>query len=210
MFQLQQISIWWSSSQEGSDWSPLEAVFLYSFNHTASHHSRGCSWENREDSSCVAAGGADWLFRCTLDIFGSVTIMSSSSIIFHWLTCFSFVFLCTCVFVSVLLWCCAWRLCVCDMDRLGRNEFIGEVRVALKKLKEGENKRYNMGLERIAQVSVCLRVWMDFAKNAKCFSWDKYIWSSFLFPVCEFAWGLSGINFYCYIILIIDAHQDSL
>ncbi|XP_074544866.1 double C2-like domains, gamma [Halichoeres trimaculatus] len=43
------------------------------------------------------------------------------------------------------------RLCVCDMDRLGRNEFIGEVRVALKKLREGENKRYNMGLERIAQ-----------------------------------------------------------
>ncbi|XP_031694501.1 rabphilin-3A-like [Anarrhichthys ocellatus] len=43
------------------------------------------------------------------------------------------------------------RLCVCDMDRLGRNEFIGEVRVPLKKLKEGENKRYNMGLERIAQ-----------------------------------------------------------
>ncbi|XP_068176658.1 double C2-like domains, gamma isoform X1 [Antennarius striatus] len=43
------------------------------------------------------------------------------------------------------------RLCVCDMDRLGRNEFIGEVRVALKKLKEGEGKRYNMGLERIAQ-----------------------------------------------------------
>uniref|UniRef100_A0A3Q0RR27 Double C2-like domains, gamma n=1 Tax=Amphilophus citrinellus TaxID=61819 RepID=A0A3Q0RR27_AMPCI len=48
------------------------------------------------------------------------------------------------------------RLCVCDMDRLGRNEFIGEVRVALKKLKEGENKRYNMGLERIAQVRVFL------------------------------------------------------
>ncbi|XP_071360545.1 double C2-like domains, gamma [Trachinotus anak] len=43
------------------------------------------------------------------------------------------------------------RLCVCDMDRLGRNEFIGEVRVALKKLREGESKRYNMGLERIAQ-----------------------------------------------------------
>ncbi|XP_041960329.1 double C2-like domains, delta [Alosa sapidissima] len=43
------------------------------------------------------------------------------------------------------------RLCVCDMDRLGRNEFIGEVRVALKKLREGENKKYNMGLERITQ-----------------------------------------------------------
>lgn len=50
---------------------------------------------------------------------------------------------------------CVWRLCVCDMDRLGRNEFIGEVRVALKKLKEGESKRYNMGLERIAQVHIC-------------------------------------------------------
>uniref|UniRef100_A0A8C2F1G4 Double C2-like domains, delta n=1 Tax=Cyprinus carpio TaxID=7962 RepID=A0A8C2F1G4_CYPCA len=47
------------------------------------------------------------------------------------------------------------RLCVCDMDRLGRNEFIGEVRVALKKLKEGESKKYYMGLERIAQVCVC-------------------------------------------------------
>jgi len=46
------------------------------------------------------------------------------------------------------------------MDRLGRNEFIGEVRVALKKLKEGESKKYYMGLERIAQVcvSVCVCV----------------------------------------------------
>lgn len=44
---------------------------------------------------------------------------------------------------------------MCDMDRLGRNEFIGEVRVALKKLTEGETKRYNMGLERIAQVCMC-------------------------------------------------------
>ncbi|KAL4640567.1 double C2-like domain-containing protein beta [Arapaima gigas] len=51
------------------------------------------------------------------------------------------------------------RLCVCDMDRLGRNEFIGEVKVALKKLREGETKRYNMGLERQAQVrSVCVCV----------------------------------------------------
>lgn len=46
---------------------------------------------------------------------------------------------------------------MCDMDRLGRNEFIGEVRVALKKLKEGESKKYYMGLERIAQVCVCER-----------------------------------------------------
>ncbi len=44
---------------------------------------------------------------------------------------------------------------MCDMDRLGRNEFIGEVRVALKKLKDGESKKYYMGLERIAQVCAC-------------------------------------------------------
>jgi len=53
------------------------------------------------------------------------------------------------------------------MDRLGRNEFIGEVRVALKKLKEGESKKYYMGLERIAQVcvSVCVRhVIVDFVR----------------------------------------------
>ncbi|XP_064190943.1 double C2-like domains, gamma isoform X1 [Anguilla rostrata] len=43
------------------------------------------------------------------------------------------------------------RLCVCDMDRLGRNEFIGEVMVALKRLRFGETKKYNMGLERQAQ-----------------------------------------------------------
>ncbi len=47
---------------------------------------------------------------------------------------------------------------MCDMDRLGRNEFIGEVRVALKKLKDGESKKYYMGLERIAQVCVCVCV----------------------------------------------------
>uniref|UniRef100_A0A4W5LPR0 Double C2-like domains, gamma n=1 Tax=Hucho hucho TaxID=62062 RepID=A0A4W5LPR0_9TELE len=46
------------------------------------------------------------------------------------------------------------RLCVCDMDRLGRNEFIGEVRVALKKLSKGESKRFKMGLERITQVYI--------------------------------------------------------
>lgn len=86
MFQLRQISDWWSNSQEGSDWSPLETVFLFSFNHTASHHSWGCSWESRKkDSSCGAGGGADWLFRCTLDIFGTVytfvTIMRGAGFI---------------------------------------------------------------------------------------------------------------------------------
>ncbi|XP_023994248.2 double C2-like domain-containing protein beta [Salvelinus sp. IW2-2015] len=42
------------------------------------------------------------------------------------------------------------RLCVCDMDRLGRNEFIGEIRVALKKLSKGESKRFKMS-KRITQ-----------------------------------------------------------
>lgn len=60
------------------------------------------------------------------------------------------------------------RLCVCDMDRLGRNEFIGEVRVALKKLKEGESKKYYMGLERIAQVCVCVSEWVIVAVVRLC------------------------------------------
>ncbi|MBN3311126.1 RP3A protein, partial [Amia calva] len=40
------------------------------------------------------------------------------------------------------------RLCVCDMDRLGRNELIGETLVPLKKLSAGETRRYNVCLER--------------------------------------------------------------
>uniref|UniRef100_W5MJ63 Double C2-like domains, gamma n=1 Tax=Lepisosteus oculatus TaxID=7918 RepID=W5MJ63_LEPOC len=44
------------------------------------------------------------------------------------------------------------RLCVCDMDRLGRNEFIGETRVPLKKLTAGQTKNYNICLERQAPV----------------------------------------------------------
>ena len=90
---------------------------------------------------------------------------------------------------------CVRRLCVCDMDRLGRNEFIGEVRVALKKLREGENKRYNMGLERITQVGT---LYMFHIPNG--FLWT-YTSRCVLFPLCMFAWGLSVINFkHCIII----------
>ncbi|MGH0171470.1 UNVERIFIED_CONTAM: hypothetical protein FKN15_060830 [Acipenser sinensis] len=39
-------------------------------------------------------------------------------------------------------------LCVCDMDRLGRNEFIGEIRIPLKKLNPSQTKNYNICLER--------------------------------------------------------------
>lgn len=62
---------------------------------------------------------------------------------------------------------------MCDMDRLGRNEFIGEVRVALKKLKEGESKRYNMGLERIAQVHIVCDVFTHISNG---FLWTYCIY----------------------------------
>lgn len=62
---------------------------------------------------------------------------------------------------------------MCDMDRLGRNEFIGEVRVALKKLKEGESKRYNMGLERIAQVHIVCDVFTHISNG---FLWTYRIY----------------------------------
>ncbi|XP_011603154.2 rabphilin-3A [Takifugu rubripes] len=44
------------------------------------------------------------------------------------------------------------RLSVSDEDKFGHNEFIGETRVALKKLKFDEKKNYNVCLERVIPV----------------------------------------------------------
>ncbi|XP_031681767.1 rabphilin-3A-like [Oncorhynchus kisutch] len=44
------------------------------------------------------------------------------------------------------------RLSVSDMDKFGHNEFIGETRVALKKLKANQMKNYSVCLERVVQV----------------------------------------------------------
>ncbi|XP_064209396.1 rabphilin-3A-like isoform X1 [Anguilla rostrata] len=41
------------------------------------------------------------------------------------------------------------RLSVCDEDKFGHNEFIGETRVALKKLKINQKKNFNVCLERV-------------------------------------------------------------
>ncbi|KAM9810232.1 LOW QUALITY PROTEIN: rabphilin-3A-like [Neosynchiropus ocellatus] len=41
------------------------------------------------------------------------------------------------------------RLSVCDEDKFGHNEFIGETRVALKKLKVNTKKNFNVCLERV-------------------------------------------------------------
>ncbi|XP_049907980.1 rabphilin-3A-like isoform X2 [Epinephelus moara] len=41
------------------------------------------------------------------------------------------------------------RLSVCDEDKFGHNEFIGETRVALKKLKMNTKKNFNVCLERV-------------------------------------------------------------
>lgn len=41
------------------------------------------------------------------------------------------------------------RLSVCDEDKFGHNEFIGETRVALKKLKQNQKKNFNVCLERV-------------------------------------------------------------
>ncbi|XP_072244358.1 rabphilin-3A-like [Leuresthes tenuis] len=41
------------------------------------------------------------------------------------------------------------RLSVCDEDKFGHNEFIGETRVALKKLKMNQKKNFNICLERV-------------------------------------------------------------
>ncbi|XP_055742923.1 rabphilin-3A-like isoform X2 [Salvelinus fontinalis] len=41
------------------------------------------------------------------------------------------------------------RISVCDEDKFGHNEFIGETRVALKKLKINQKKNFNVCLERV-------------------------------------------------------------
>ncbi|NWW54241.1 RP3A protein, partial [Pedionomus torquatus] len=44
---------------------------------------------------------------------------------------------------------------VCDEDKFGHNEFIGETRVSLKKLKANQKKNFNICLERVIPVSFC-------------------------------------------------------
>uniref|UniRef100_A0A8B9NTD7 Rabphilin-3A n=1 Tax=Apteryx owenii TaxID=8824 RepID=A0A8B9NTD7_APTOW len=41
------------------------------------------------------------------------------------------------------------RISVCDEDKFGHNEFIGETRVSLKKLKPNQKKNFNICLERV-------------------------------------------------------------
>ncbi|KFM10639.1 Rabphilin-3A [Aptenodytes forsteri] len=47
---------------------------------------------------------------------------------------------------------------VCDEDKFGHNEFIGETRVSLKKLKANQKKNFNICLERVIPVSFLLWV----------------------------------------------------
>ncbi|NWU45763.1 RP3A protein, partial [Hylia prasina] len=45
-----------------------------------------------------------------------------------------------------------WGISVCDEDKFGHNEFIGETRVALKKLKANQKKNFNICLERVIPI----------------------------------------------------------
>lgn len=42
---------------------------------------------------------------------------------------------------------------MCDEDKFGHNEFIGETRFSLKKLKPNQRKNFNICLERVIPVS---------------------------------------------------------
>uniref|UniRef100_A0A8C4PAT6 Rabphilin 3A n=1 Tax=Dromaius novaehollandiae TaxID=8790 RepID=A0A8C4PAT6_DRONO len=44
------------------------------------------------------------------------------------------------------------RISVCDEDKFGHNEFIGETRVSLKKLKPNQKKNFNICLERVIPI----------------------------------------------------------
>lgn len=47
------------------------------------------------------------------------------------------------------------RVSVCDEDKLTHNEFIGELRVALRRVKPDQPKHFNVCLEHPPPVSVC-------------------------------------------------------
>lgn len=48
------------------------------------------------------------------------------------------------------------RISVCDEDKLSHNEFIGEIRVPLRRLKPSQKKHFNICLERQVPVRVGL------------------------------------------------------
>ncbi|KFP66283.1 Rabphilin-3A, partial [Cariama cristata] len=53
------------------------------------------------------------------------------------------------------------RISVCDEDKFGHNEFIGETRVSLKKLKANQKKNFNICLERVipsSSLSLCVPI----------------------------------------------------
>lgn len=58
------------------------------------------------------------------------------------------------------------RISVCDEDKFGHNEFIGETRFSLKKLKPNQKKNFNICLERVIPVSA-------FAPRER---WGRRVW----------------------------------
>ncbi|NXD12605.1 RP3A protein, partial [Nothocercus nigrocapillus] len=55
-----------------------------------------------------------------------------------------------------------FRISVCDEDKFGHNEFIGETRVSLKKLKPNQKKNFNICLERVIPgTSFCFLLQVD-------------------------------------------------
>ncbi|KAF2986578.1 hypothetical protein EK904_009202, partial [Melospiza melodia maxima] len=76
----------------------------------------------------------------------------------------------------------ATGISVCDEDKFGHNEFIGETRVALKKLKANQKKNFNICLERVIppsgmDVTVeegtgCFVLRYEACRNDRCVPWD--------------------------------------
>lgn len=65
------------------------------------------------------------------------------------------------------------RLSVCDEDKFGHNEFIGETRVALKKLKMNQKKNFNVCLERVVPV----RRKLNYTRAAFCYPCLNPLWA---------------------------------
>lgn len=81
--------------------------------------------------------------------------------------------------------CC--RISVCDEDKFRHNEFIGETRIPLKKLKPNQTKNFNICLEKQLPVSGGLQSSVPHCKPtdtaaSPCSAWERGV-------VCDPGWG---------------------
>lgn len=81
------------------------------------------------------------------------------------------------------------RISVCDEDKFRHNEFIGETRIPLKKLKPNQTKNFNNCLEKQLPVSYSL---LEFISGIESVWWEKEL--SFANHQCGCLWVMEKLR----------------